>query len=365
MTFILFAHILNAEPTTGLDSTAAYSIVKYLVQVAKATKVAVLLTIHQPSAMVFNMLDDLLLLADGKVVYNGPIESASSYFTSVGYTNPEGINPADYYLSVAQDAPETKPPHAGDDSALVPSWPDLFKGSTHCELFQARLEATLQAQETQLPTQQPSSVTRFVYLLRHFLAYDLMARGLYVYRLIALIFIAVFIGTLFLNLQPTTDTITLYVGSMFFSTLSCCITAVSATSIFAKDRYEAVDRVNNGIYTPGAFVLAQFLAAAVYNLAVTFVFICVFHWLTNVNPNKECFVYDIFINWSCMMLTESFLLVVLEVVKNDFLTCTSGMLFIGMNMSFAGFFRRINDIPIWIRWMCYIVPLRVRLHAFL
>ena len=352
------------EPTTGLDSSAAYSIVSYLVQVAKATKVAVLLTIHQPSAMVFEMLDDLLLLADGKVVYNGSIASASSYFTSVGYTNPEGINPADYFLSVAQGAPETKL-HAGGDSALVPSWPDLFKNSSHYELFQARLEATLQAQEMQSPTQQPSSVSRFVYLLRHFLAYDLMARGLYVYRLIALIFIAVFIGTLFLNLQPTTDKITLYVGSMFFSTLSCCITAVSATSIFAKDRYEAVDRVNNGIYTPGAFVLAQFLAAAFYNLAVTFVFISVFHWLTNVNPNKECYVYDIFINWSCMMLTESFLLVVLEVVKNDFLTCTSGMLFIGMNMSFAGFFRRINDIPIWIRWMCYIAPLRVRLYACL
>ena len=44
--------------------------------------------------MVFDMLDDLLLLADGKVVYNGSIEKASSYFTSFGYTNPEGINPA-------------------------------------------------------------------------------------------------------------------------------------------------------------------------------------------------------------------------------------------------------------------------------
>ena len=88
------------EPTTGLDSTAAYSIVKYLVQVAKATKVAVLMTIHQPSAMVFDMLDDLLLLADGKVVYNGSIQKASSYFTSVGYTNPEGINPAGMYCAI-------------------------------------------------------------------------------------------------------------------------------------------------------------------------------------------------------------------------------------------------------------------------
>ena len=35
-----------------------------------------------------------------------------------------------------------------------------------------------------------------------------------------------------------------------------------------------------------------------------------------------------------------------------------------MNMSFSGFFRRIVDIPIWIRWMCYIVPLRVSIIYF-
>ena len=313
-----------AEPTTGLDSTAAFSIVKYLVQVAKATKVAVLLTIHQPSAMVFNMLDDLLLLADGKTVYNGPIDSSSAYFTSVGHTNPEGINPADYYLDLVQRAPDTKQ-HVGDDFALNPSWSDLYNRSPHCEQFVARFEATLQTQGSHEPAQQPSSTARFIYLLQHFLAYDLKARGLYVHRVIALVFTAVFVGTLFLNLQPTSDKIALYVGCMFYGTLACCINAVSATSIYAKDRYEAVDRVNNGIYTPGAFVLAQFLAATVYNLAVTFVFISIFHWLTNLNPNGESFVYDVLINWGCMMLMESFLLVVLEVVKNDFLTCTSGM----------------------------------------
>ena len=112
---------------------------------------------------------------------------------------------------------------------------------------------------------------------------------------------------------------------MFFATIACCLTAVSATAIFAKDRYEAVDRVSNGIYTPGAFILAQLISAAIYNLIVAFIFICIFHWLTNLNPNGECFIYDIVVNWGVMMLMESFLLVVLELVKNDFLACTSGM----------------------------------------
>ena len=40
-----------SEPTSGVDSTAAFSLVDYLVKVAKVTQVAVIMTIHQPSAI--------------------------------------------------------------------------------------------------------------------------------------------------------------------------------------------------------------------------------------------------------------------------------------------------------------------------
>jgi hypothetical protein len=197
------------------------------------------------------------------------------------------------------------------------------------------------------------------------MTYFLRERGFYVNRLYALIVIAVFIGSMYLNLETHTDQITLYAGAMFFATFSCMLTAVSATGLLAKNRYEAVDRVSNGVYTPFEFVIAQMTAAAIYDLAVIFVYVCIYHWMTNLSPNKECFIYDIAINWGHLMVMESVLLVVIEILKNDFLSTTFGMIFIGTNMGFAGFFRRITDIPIWIRWMCYIVPLRWSFDGFI
>ena len=41
-----------SEPTTGLDSTAAFSIVNYIAKIAKVMNLAVIMTIHQPSALV-------------------------------------------------------------------------------------------------------------------------------------------------------------------------------------------------------------------------------------------------------------------------------------------------------------------------
>jgi len=52
------------EPTSGLDSQTSWSIVNLLTKLSKSGQ-AVLCTIHQPSAILFQRFDRLLLLAKG------------------------------------------------------------------------------------------------------------------------------------------------------------------------------------------------------------------------------------------------------------------------------------------------------------
>ncbi len=64
-----------------------------------------LVTVHQPSALLFEQFDSLLLLAKGgKVVYNGPLGEHSStmkaYFASKGVEAPEHCNPAEFMIDV-------------------------------------------------------------------------------------------------------------------------------------------------------------------------------------------------------------------------------------------------------------------------
>lgn len=54
------------EPTSGLDSQTSWSIVNLLTKLSKSGQ-AVLCTIHQPSAILFQRFDRLLLLAKGKL----------------------------------------------------------------------------------------------------------------------------------------------------------------------------------------------------------------------------------------------------------------------------------------------------------
>jgi ABC-type multidrug transport system ATPase subunit len=92
------------EPTSGLDSQTAWSIIALLRKLADNGQ-AILCTIHQPSAILFQEFDRLLFLAKGgKTVYFGEIGESSKtlndYFARNGARPcaPEE-NPAEWYVS--------------------------------------------------------------------------------------------------------------------------------------------------------------------------------------------------------------------------------------------------------------------------
>jgi len=91
------------EPTSGLDSQAAWGVVQFLRKLADAGQ-SILCTIHQPSAVLFEQFDRLLLLQKGgKTVYFGDTGEGSrtliNYFERNGGAEcPPDANPAEYIL---------------------------------------------------------------------------------------------------------------------------------------------------------------------------------------------------------------------------------------------------------------------------
>uniref|UniRef100_A0A0A9Y007 ABC transporter G family member 14 n=1 Tax=Lygus hesperus TaxID=30085 RepID=A0A0A9Y007_LYGHE len=62
----------------------------------------IIMTLHQPSSEIWEMLDHLVLLSQGHIIYNGPAHQAIDFFVSCGYTRPLHINLADYFLDITQ-----------------------------------------------------------------------------------------------------------------------------------------------------------------------------------------------------------------------------------------------------------------------
>ncbi|KAM0793564.1 hypothetical protein ACM66B_001000 [Microbotryomycetes sp. NB124-2] len=105
------------EPTTGLDTESALRVVRLLRRLSR-TGLAVICTIHQPSAETFGVFDDLLLLQrGGRSVYFGPRCDAVQYFTDQGLKQSQ-LNPADFLLDITGagiDVPEEDTASAASD----------------------------------------------------------------------------------------------------------------------------------------------------------------------------------------------------------------------------------------------------------
>lgn len=122
------------EPTSGLDSQTSWSICNLMEKLTKNGQ-AILCTIHQPSAMLFQRFDRLLLLSKGKTIYFGDIGKGSctlvDYFTRNGaHDLPSGSNPAEHMLEVIGAAP-------GATTDI--DWPAVWRNSQEYQQVQEEL----------------------------------------------------------------------------------------------------------------------------------------------------------------------------------------------------------------------------------
>lgn len=83
------------EPTSGLDEVTASACIRLLRSLAHEDR-TIICTIHQPSAAMFDLFDNMYLLAQGQCVYSGAPKVLIPFLLSTGYTCPKYNNPADY-----------------------------------------------------------------------------------------------------------------------------------------------------------------------------------------------------------------------------------------------------------------------------
>ncbi|CBZ52096.1 putative ABC transporter [Neospora caninum Liverpool] len=91
------------EPTSGLSSTDAEALMLGIREVAKTCCVSFLVVIHQPRVEVFELFDEILLLAQGRCLYNGPRSQMEAYFSALGFPLPPYVNPAEFYMELTAE----------------------------------------------------------------------------------------------------------------------------------------------------------------------------------------------------------------------------------------------------------------------
>lgn len=137
------------EPTSGLDEVTASACIRLLRDLAHQDR-TIICTIHQPSAVMFELFDNIYLLAQGQCVYSGSPKVLIPFLLRQNYTCPKYNNPADYIIELCDLEPDVVIPqfashfNNGKMQCLPTNAPSVCGGAAICEFQMKHSINTLQ-----------------------------------------------------------------------------------------------------------------------------------------------------------------------------------------------------------------------------
>ncbi|KAF5024207.1 hypothetical protein F66182_3721 [Fusarium sp. NRRL 66182] len=258
------------EPTSGLDSQTSWAILDLLEKLTNAGQ-AILCTIHQPSAMLFQRFDRLLFLAKGgKTVYFGDIGENSKTMTSYferngGHACPPDANPAEWMLEVIGAAPGS---HTDVD------WFEAWRGSPEYREVQGELERIKREHETATEDEDDGSFREFAapfmvqlkeVLYRVFQQY--WRTPVYIYSKAALCtLVALFIGFVFFDAPNSIQGLQNQMFAIFnlLTIFGQLVQQSMPQFVIQRSLYEVRERPSK-VYSWKVFMLAQLIVELPWN----------------------------------------------------------------------------------------------------
>ncbi|KAJ5548200.1 CDR ABC transporter [Penicillium frequentans] len=358
------------EPTSGLDSLAAFNIVRFLRKLADAGQ-AILCTIHQPSAVLFEEFDELLLLqSGGRVVYNGALGSDSK--TLIEYFERNGgnkcspnANPAEYMLEViGAGNPEYKGQDWGDVWASSPEFKNL---STELEDI-IRTRHDIEKKETRDDREyaMPVYVQIVAVTKRNFVAYWRLPDYI-LGKFMLHIFTGLFntftfwhLGNSYIDMQSR-----LFAVFMTLTISPPLIQQLQPRYLHARGLYESRES-SSKIYSWVAFVVSAILPELPYSIVAGSVYFNCWYW-------GIWFPRDSFSSgyvWMMLMLFECFYVgfgqFIAAFAPNDLFASLLVPTFFTFVVSFCGVLVPYSALPhFWQSWMYWLTPFHYLLEGFL
>ncbi|KAA8642482.1 hypothetical protein EYZ11_001053 [Aspergillus tanneri] len=346
------------EPTSGLDGQSAYNIIRFLRKLVDGGQ-AVLCTIHQPSAVLFDAFDSLLLLAKGgRMAYFGETGKDSAqvldYFAKNGAPCPVDANPAEHIVEIIQGNGYEKT-----------DWVEIWNGSEERQRAIEELETLNNhcRENTHEEDDQSDYATshwfQFTMVLQR-LMIQLWRSPDYMWNKIILhIFAALFSGFTFWKMGNGTFDMQLRLFAIFnfIFVAPGCINQMQPFFLHNRDIFETREKKSK-TYHWLAFIGAQAVSEAPYLIVcATLYFACWYFtagFPVNASVSGHVYLQMIFYEFLYTSIGQA----IAAYSPTEYFAATMNPLLIGAGLiSFCGVVVPYSQIqPFWRYWMYYLDP---------
>ena len=256
---------------------------------ARRNNLIVICSIHQPSTSTFNLFDKLLLLSGGKTHYFGPVGQVTQHYDEVGLQVPQYVNPAEFLLELVNiDFAQDKEAATRRLHNLQAAWQTSRRAKeTSVAIMGAERAGGHLGIEAVDKKPGMASIT-LTLLHRSFVkSYrDVVAYGI---RFAMYLGLAIMMGTVWVRLEPTQESIQPLINAIFFGSAFMSFMAVAYVPAFLEDRLQYVKEHHNGLYGATELIISNFFIGVPYLFIITMVFSVISYWLSNFQPTAGAF----------------------------------------------------------------------------
>ncbi|CAL4975281.1 unnamed protein product [Urochloa decumbens] len=324
------AVLLLDEPTSGLDSGSALHIVKMLRDMAAAGGKTVVLTIHQPGFRILELIDRVVLLADGAVRHHGSLDFLQSRLLASGHAIPAHVNVLEYAMesidSLKPDVAVAAAVTADQDHDVAPAGP-VRRGAGY---------ANSAAAETRI-------------LAGRFLKTVLRSPQLCAARMAQSVLAGAFLGSIFLGATDLQSRL----GFFAFNLTYLLSSTTEALPVFLHERRILERETSRGAYRVSSYVASNAAVFLPFLLAAAVLYAAPVYWLVGLAREPDAFAYFALVVWLAMLTANSFVACLSALAPNYIVGNSVVAGLIGCFFLFSGYFVASRNIPRYWVFMHY------------
>ncbi|KAK2641153.1 hypothetical protein Ddye_022916 [Dipteronia dyeriana] len=356
------------EISTGLDSSTTYQIVKCVRNFVHEMNATVLMALLQPAPETFDLFDDLVLLSEGYVVYQGPREDALEFFESLGFKLPPRKGVADFLQEVTSKkdqaqywADHSKPYRFVPVSGIA----NAFKNSKYGRSVESSLDVPYDKSMSH-----PSALSKTKYavsnweLFRTCFSRELLLidrhRFLYIFRTCQVAFVGIVTCTMFLRtrLHPTDENNgQLYLSCLFFGLIHMMFNGFSELPIMISRLPVFYKQRDNYFHPAWAWSIASWILRVPYSIIEAVVWSCVVYYSVGFAPGPVRFFRFLFLLFSVHQMALGLFRMMASLARDMVIANTFGSAALLIIFLLGGFIIPKDMIKPWWVWGFWVSPL--------
>ncbi|XP_058201487.1 pleiotropic drug resistance protein 3-like [Rhododendron vialii] len=359
--------LLMDEISTGLDSSTTFQIVTYLQQLVHITDATALVALLQPTPETFELFDDIILMAEGKILYHGPRSHTLQYFEGCGFKCPERKGAADFLQEVISEK----------DQAQFWCRTDLHYSyisvDQFCEMFKTsslgqRLEEEL-SNPYDRSNSPKNSLSFSIYPLNKCELFKAcMARELllmkrnsfvYVFKTTQLVVTAFMTMTVFIRTRMAVDLVhaDYFMGSLFYALVRLMTNGVAELSLTVTRLPVFHKHQSFFLYPAWAYCIPASILKIPYSLLESILWTSITYYVIGYSPEVERLFRQFLLLFSLHLASTSLCRFVASVFQTMVAATTLGSLTLLLMFLFGGFLLPRLSLPPWLRWGFWISPM--------